>query len=380
MSCISSYYSMKILPLITALILTMVGSTLHAQTALLIQPGDTVPGVSTNARLSWINGVTINELDGYAFSGSSVEYSYRTNTSIFTNRIVTRLYTNVLSSNSLITFRGTVTNVLTITNRWNVNGTTNTYVTRIPQILFQTNGTTTNAIRTTHTPQGLTSVTNVTILTNRWVSTTGITNYSGIWATDGASNALGLIAKSGDVAPGTSNNFVSFSSPVFNNASAVAFIGYVRSDGILANSQTTNSLSNSVVSTPSTSGIWTSQPFNGSNALTMVAIAGSPAPGTGTNFSFFNNIAIPDSGGVIFQATAGTNTGIWAQNASGVLSPVAISGQSLQVGATNKVIRSLSMNMGGWPGPIRSVNQDTGTIIYQAWFTDGTSAWMRVRR
>jgi hypothetical protein len=112
----------------------------------------------------------------------------------------------------------------------------------------------------------------------------------------------------------------------------------------------------------------------------MVAIAGSPAPGTSTNFSFFNSIAIPDTGGVIFHATAGTNSGIWAQNSSGVLSPVAISGQSLQVGATNKIIRSLSMNMGGWPGPIRSVNQDTGTIIYQAWFTDGTSAWMRVRR
>jgi hypothetical protein len=208
---------------------------------------------------------------------------------------------------------------------------------------------------------------------------TGITNYSGIWATGGASNALGLIAKNGDVAPGTSNNFVSFSSPVYNNASAVAFIGYVRSAAISTN-QTTNGLSNSVVFTPSISGIWTTQPFNGSNALTMVAIAGSPAPGTSANFTSFSSIAIPDTGGVIFQATAGTNSGIWAQNASGVLSPVAISGQLLQVGATNKVIRFISMSTGGWPGPIRSVNQDTGTIIYQAWFTDGTSAWMKVRR
>lgn len=370
---------MKTLPLITALILTMVGSALHAQTTLLIQPGDTVPGVTTNGRLSWINGVTINEFDGYAFQGFSVESSSRTNISIITNRSVTSFFTNVLTSNSLITFRGTLTNTLISTNRWNVNGTTNTYVTRIPQILSQTNGPTNSALRTTHTPQGLTSVTNVTILTNRWVSMTGITNYSGIWATGGASNALGLIAKNGDVAPGTSNNFVSFSSPVYNNASAVAFIGYVRSAAISTN-QTTNGLSNSVVFTPSISGIWTTQPFNGSNALTMVAIAGSPAPGTSANFTSFSSIAIPDTGGVIFQATAGTNSGIWAQNASGVLSPVAISGQSLQVGATNKVIRFISMSTGGWPGPIRSVNQDTGTIIYQAWFTDGTSAWMKVRR
>ncbi|MFZ0435450.1 MAG: choice-of-anchor tandem repeat NxxGxxAF-containing protein [Chthoniobacterales bacterium] len=373
---------MKTLPLITALILTMVASALHAQTTLLIQPGDTVPGVTTNARLSWINGVTINEFDGYAFQGFSIESTSRTNISIITNRSVTSFFTNVLTSNSLITFRGIVTNTVIATNRWNVNGTTNTYVSRIPQILFQTNGPTNSATFTRHTPQGLTSVTNVTILTNRWVSMTGITNYTGIWATGGASNALGLIAKSGDVAPGTSNsnNFVSFSSPVYNNASAVAFIGYVRPVGIVTNGQSTNGLTNAGTFTPTTSGIWTTQPFNGSNALTMVAIAGSPAPGTSANFSFFNSITIPDAGGVIFQATAGTNTGIWAQNASGVLSAVAISGQSLQVGATNKVIRSLSMSTGGWPGPIRSVNQDTGTIIYQAWFTDNTSAWMKVRR
>lgn len=371
---------MKTLPLITALIITMVASALHAQTTLLIQPGDTVPGVTTNARLSWINGVTINEFDGYAFQGFSIESTSRTNISIITNRTVSTFYTNVISTNWVTTFRGTVTNVLTFTNRWNVNGTTNTYVSRFPQILFQTNGPTNSAIRTTHIPQGPTSVTNVTILTNRWVSMTGITNYSGIWATGGASNALGLIAKSGDVAPGTSNNFVSFSSPVYNNASAVAFIGYVRPVGIVTNGQSTNGLTNSGTFIPTTSGIWTTQPFNGSNALTMVAIAGSPAPGTGANFTSFNSITIPDAGGVIFQATAGTNSGIWAQNASGVLSAVAITGQSLQVGATNKVIRSLSMSTGGWPGPIRSVNQDTGTIIYQAWFTDGTSAWMRVRR
>jgi len=375
---------MKTLPLITALILTSVVSALHAQTTLLIQPGDTVPGVTTNARLSWINGVTINEFDGYAFSGSSVEYSYRTNISIFTNRTITSFFTNVISTNSVITFRGTVTNVLTFTNRWNVNGTTNSYVSRTAQIRYETNRTTNSPIssftNTRHIPQGLTTATNFTLVTNRSVSMTGITNYSGIWATGGASNALGLIAKSGDVAPGTSNNFISFSSPVYNNASAVAFIGYVRPLGILTNGQSTNGLTNAGTFTPTTSGIWTTQPFNGSNALTMVAIAGSPAPGTGANFTSFNSITIPDAGGVIFQANAGTNTGIWAQNASGVLSSVAISGQSLQVGATNKVIRSLSMNMGGWPGPIRSVNQDTGTIIYQAWFTDGTSAWMKVSR
>jgi hypothetical protein len=377
---------MKTLPLITALILTTVASALHAQTTLLIQPGDTVPGVTTNARLSWINGVTINEFDGYAFSGRSVEYSYRTNITVFTNRTITSFFTNVISSNSVITFRGTVTNVSTFTNRWNVNGTTNSYVSRTAQIRYETNSTTNSTIssftNTRHIPQGLTTATNFTPVTNRTVSMTGYTNYTGIWATGGASNALGLIAKSGDAAPGTSNsnNFVSFSSPVYNNASAVAFIGYVRPLGILTNGQTTNGLTNAGIFTPTTAGIWTTQPFNGSNALTMVAIAGSPAPGTGANFTSFNSITIPDAGGVIFQANAGTNTGIWAQNASGVLSTVAISGQSLQVGGTNKVIRSLSMSMGGWPGPIRSVNQDTGTIIYQAWFTDGTSAWMRVRR
>jgi len=355
---------MKTLPLITALILTTVASALQAQTTLLIQPGDSVPGVSTNGRLSWIQGVTINEFDGYSFSGTSIEYSYRTNISVSTNRSITSFYTNVISTNYVITFRGEVANVSTFTNRWNVNGTNNSYVSRTAQIRYETNSPTNSAIKrftnTTHMPQGLTTGTNFTTVTNRSVSMTGITNYSGIWATD-TNNSLALIAKSGDVAPGTSNNFVSFSSPVYNNASAVAFIGYLSSEVF-------------------NNGIWTAQPFNGSNALTMVARVGSPAPGTGTNFTYFNSITLPDVGGVIFQANAGTNTGIWTQNANGGVSPVAISGQSLQVGATNKVIRSLSMSMGGYPGPIRSVNQDTGTIIYQAWFTDGTSAWMKVRR
>jgi len=374
---------MKTLPLITALILTSVVSALHAQTTLLIQPGDTVPGVTTNARLSWINGVTINELDGYTFSGSAYEYSYRTNISIITNRSITVFYTNVISTNYVTTFRGAVTNVMTFTNRWNVNGTTNSYVSRYALIRYETNSTTNSLINrftnTTHIPQGLTTSTNFTFVTNRSVSMTGSTNYSGIWATD-TNNSLALIAKSGEIAEGTSNNFVSFSSPVYNNASAVAFIGYVRSEGILTNGQSTNGLTNQGTITTTTSGIWATQPSNGSNSLTRVAMAGSPAPGTGTNFTYFNSITLPDVGGVIFHANAGTNTGIWTQNANGGVSPVAISGQSLQVGATNKVIRSLSMNMGGWPGPIRSVNQDTGTIIYQAWFTDGTSAWMKVSR
>ncbi len=356
--------------LLAILLLGLTGAA-KAQTTLLIQPGDTVPGIdNTNARLTWVGNVSINEFDGYAFLGSSYESSVRTNTYIYTNRTISVSYTNVLRTNLLMRFNGVVTNVVSTTNRWNVNGTTNTYVSSYPLIRYTTNGTNFNSfVRTNFIPQGMRITTNNTVFTNSYVTTVRSTNYTGIWATD-TNNSLGLIVKDGDVAPGASNNFISFSSPVYNNRFAVAFVGYTKTDTNSSNGPT-NSINN---------GIWTTQPFNGSNSLTLVAKSGSPAPGTSTNFNFFNSIMLPDTGGVIFQATAGTNQGIWAQDATGTLNQVAINGQTLQVGNTNKVIRSVSLNIGAYPGGMRTFNQDTGTIIYQAWFTDGTSAWMKVNR
>jgi hypothetical protein len=82
---------------------------------------------------------------------------------------------------------------------------------------------------------------------------------------------------------------------------------------------------------------------------------------------------LPDVGGVIFTASAGTNNGIWVQDSDFSVKPVALRGQSITVGSSNKVISSFSLMN-------KFYSQDTGVITYQAYFTDGTSAVVRVNR
>ncbi|MCE9543864.1 MAG: hypothetical protein K8R38_10185 [Verrucomicrobia bacterium] len=71
---------------------------------------------------------------------------------------------------------------------------------------------------------------------------------------------------------------------------------------------------------------------------------------------------------------------VWVQNSDATVHNVAVRGQSMAVGGTNKVIRSFNLMNNGSPGVTRSYSQDTGIITYQAYFTDGTSAAVRVNR
>lgn len=145
------------------------------------------------------------------------------------------------------------------------------------------------------------------------------TNSSGIWSEN--SGTLGLVARAGDHAPGTSNgvNFSFFSSGNmnFNDTGQAAFQAGLAGTGI-------NSTNNS--------GIWS----EGSGSLALMARTGSPAPGTpsGVNFiSFTNSTELNNSGKIAFAANlvgtgvvSGTNSqGIWS-DASGSLSLVVRAG------------------------------------------------------
>ena len=109
---------------------------------------------------------------------------------------------------------------------------------------------------------------------------------------------------------------------------------------------------------------------------------GEPAPGyTNSTFSAFNQIAIPDQGGVVILATLANNQqGIWAQDTSGNLKMIARQGAALNVGGTNKTISSLSFMNATNPtsGQTRNFSQDTGNILYLATFTDGTQVGVKV--
>ena len=92
-----------------------------------------------------------------------------------------------------------------------------------------------------------------------------ITTDGGIWS-DGGGSGLALVAREGNTAPGTSDNFTFFdNAPVLNNAGQTAFLGFLNSSGA------TNS------------GIWSE---GGGSGLALVARAGNTAPGTSNSFTF----------------------------------------------------------------------------------------------
>jgi hypothetical protein len=354
----------------------MLATGLHAQTSsILIKSGDTINGISSNsATLRSLGSVVMNDLGNIAFQGYATESSktnFVTNAVTRTNVTQSFQYTNAYTTNSIVRFNGTVTNVISRTNFLNVNGTTNAYVDRVAQIKFLTNQIGTNNTLNSFTntyivAQGGRLTTNTSVISTNIISTnTSGLSYSGIWSSD-SNNVSSLLIRSGQPS-GISNSTINyFYNPVVNNNGAVAFIGYslVTNSVLRTNGTTANALSN-VMS------IYVAIP--GSTNPIRVASVGSPAPGLSNNFTSFGTIALPDVGGVIFQAWAGTNYGVWAQNPDTSLQLIARRGQTIAVGGTNKVINSF--NVQG-----RFHSQDTGAITYQAYFSDGTSAVVRVNR
>jgi len=341
----------------------------------------------------------MNDNGGIAFQGYATETNAGTNSVTRTNISVSYQYTNVLSTNYTYRFYGSVTNVITYTNFWNVNGITNAYVYQSPQIKFTTNvtnqsagATSTNTLSTftttMYTPQGGHSVTNSAVVTTNFVSLSS-SSYTGIWASD-SNGALNLMIRSGQPTPSSNPAINGFTDPVLNNNGAAAFIGYsyatngFSTNRITATNSVTGVISTNFVTNPivalTNSTIYLALSGSGSSNLLRVASVGSPAPGTSDNFTSFNNLALPDVGGVIFVGMAGTNQGVWVQNSDASVHLVAIRGQSMAIGNTNKIVNSFNLMTGPYPGVTRSYSDDTGVIIYQAYFTDGTSAAVRVNR
>lgn len=365
---------MKHIPLITALILASATISIHAQTpSILVKTGDTINVTTSNsATLRSFGNVTMNDLGGIAFQGYATETNRVTNSVTITNFGWT---TNFVPSTNRIVTR-IVTNVINTTNTYTLGGSNYSYTNTVPQYGYQTNLVVTN--RPVLTRYSIVSVTNRV--------TVSYLNYSGIWASD-SNGAINLLIRSGQVINSSQIRINSFTDPVINNNGAAAFIGYstvtngFRTTSIIstnANSGvvTTRTLTNPITS--NTSGIYLA--LQGSTNPIQVATIGSAAPGTTTNFTSFSNLALPDVGGVIFVGMAGTNQGVWVQNPDSSVQLVALRGQSIAIGGTNKVIRSFNLMNYGYPGVTKSFSQDTGVITYQAWFTDGTSAAVRVNR
>ena len=200
-------------------------------------------------------------------------------------------------------------------------------------------------------------------------------NAGGIWADD-SGGTRHLIARLGQIAPGTGTNatFLTFSDPVYNEEEAVAF-------------RATLSVGTGLATTATASGLW----LKGGGSLALVAHQGRQAPGcpTGVTFSAFTELALDDvnGGGVIFLATLGgtgvttaNNTAIFAVDNNGVLQLIVRTGEVINLGTTlapiNKTITALAflppetlVN-----GQARSFSPSTGDLVYNATFSDKSTA------
>lgn len=268
-------------------------------------------------------------------------------------------------------------------------------------------------------------VTNVSLpnYTNTW---------SGIWAQDRLGN-LKLVVRSSPMIPDI-GGFSNFSDPVYNNSNNVAFTANYSPGFIYIPTPPPGATNGTNVFRGGT-GVWTSSTVT--NPLHPVAFIGEQAPGypnplitsvgtlsdtlnqsstngvslsnppmTFTNpvtFASFDQIALPDQGGVVILATVSTTNyiypaasngvianfvaiqpltqqGIWAQDTSGNLKLIARQGGTIKVGTTNKTIQSLSFLNSASPlsGQTRHFSQDTGNLLFTATFTDGTQAGLKV--
>ena len=147
------------------------------------------------------------------------------------------------------------------------------------------------------------------ILTGSGVS---VSNSTGIWSE--GSGSLALVARAGDVAPGTSSaTYGSFNAPVLNDAGQTAFGGVLALGGGVTSSND--------------HGIWS----EGSGSLGLVAREGHLAPGTASaTYAGFGAPVLNDSGETAFRGTLTGSTnisGIWS-GAAGSLALVARAGDA----------------------------------------------------
>ena len=118
----------------------------------------------------------------------------------------------------------------------------------------------------------------------------------GIWS-EGGGSGLALVTRLGDMAPGTSDTFSNFSSPIINDMGQIAFRGSLNS------------------STGTNRGIWSE---GGGSGLALIARLGDVAPGTSDNFSSgFHPPLLNNAGQTAFLGSLNSSTttdlGIWSE-------------------------------------------------------------------
>ena len=205
-------------------------------------------------------------------------------------------------------------------------------------------------------------------LENGFGGITGLNNI-GIFAGSGSSS-LSLLAQKGDVpdgAPGTT--FSSFTDPVFNDNSEVAFIAKLKATGLTS---------------ANNNGIW----WGNTSGLDLVARAGSTAVGVANAWASFTSLALPRDIGPAFTAKLvlgggidkTNNFGLWAVDDTDTLHLLVRTGDMIAIGGPAKRVKTLTVlgNVGGTPTQGRAYSADSA-LIYRVTFDDGTQAILKVQ-
>ncbi len=204
-----------------------------------------------------------------------------------------------------------------------------------------------------------------------------LSSGTGIWtASNGSTPAVTLVARNGDpvISAGAGVNLgtIDGASLRFNGADRVAFTSALSGSGTAAGN-------NFAVLA------------QGSSGLSVIARAGSAAPGTGAGVLFgtsFTSLSFNNVGQVAFIANlvgsgigpgSGNSSGLWATDLSGGLQLVARTGDLFDVNSSTSITdnRTISLitytaSSGGQDGQGRGLN-DAGQLVFNLTFTDGTS-------
>lgn len=203
----------------------------------------------------------------------------------------------------------------------------------------------------------------------------GVVSSNSIAIYAGMPGAEVLQARIGTAAPDTNGTptaayFSALSDPVINNAGEVAFLGTLQVGGS--------------VTVDNDTGIWSTA----GGTLHRVAREGDTDSATGGTFAKFTSFALPDTGDVVFlgvlkgttaipgpgspAVVSTNNTGIWACDSEGALQKVMRTSDQVLTKVISKI--SFLPAVSYSPGQTRSVTTQGDKIVYNAVFTDGSTA------
>jgi hypothetical protein len=178
-----------------------------------------------------------------------------------------------------------------------------------------------------------------------------------------------FLVRTGDAAPDSSGTtgdatYSKLGDPILNNNGRIAFLASVRGP------KHSNTL-----------GVWS----DADGTMKRIVAQGDVEPGgSGAKFQDFDQIVLPDVGGVIIEAgvggSGGRKQGLWAAGPTGELQRLLLDGDTLDFHGSLKTLKGFRIFQipPHFAGQTRSFDPGTGSLVFQAIFSDGSRGIYRI--